>query len=104
VARQPLQTAALGASAPSAALFESRYGEAGHGMAWQGLAGHGEARRGMARTADSSTEGSPSLLFSWEQVWSGRTGSGLIRYGWVRQRTARQQQLSAEGFGFPAGF
>lgn len=58
----------------------------------------------LSRAADSSTEGSPSLLFSREQVWQGRAGSGLVRYGWVRQSTARQQRLSAEGFGFPAGF
>ena len=46
----------------------------------------------------------PSLLFFREQAWQGRARSGLVRYGWVRQRTARQQRLSAEGFGFPAGF
>jgi hypothetical protein len=74
------------------------------GVTRSALVRWGAAGLGWARTADGSTEGSPSLLFSREQVWQGRAGSGLVRYGWVRQRTVRQQRLSAEGFGFPTGF
>ena len=37
-----------------------------HGWIWLG-----RLRQAMARTADGSTEGSPSLLFSREQVWQG---------------------------------
>ena len=49
-----------------------------HGMARTGAVWHGPAQHGMARTADGSTEGSPSLLFSWEQVWSGPASRGPL--------------------------
>ena len=39
--------------------------------------------RGSAMTADSSTEGSPSLLFSREQVWHGDASFGMASWGTV---------------------
>lgn len=39
---------------------------------------------GLARTADGSTEGPPSLLFSREQVWSGGSRQVLLMRGWAR--------------------
>lgn len=43
------------------------------GGVWSGL-----VWLGAARTADGSTEGSPSLLFSREQVWSGPASRGPL--------------------------
>ena len=47
-------------------------------------------RDGIARTADGSTEGSPSLLFSREQVWFGEVRQYTLRLGLVRPGEARQ--------------
>jgi hypothetical protein len=41
----------------------------------------GGLSRGRARTADGSTEGSPSLLFSREQVWFGEVRQCRLRLG-----------------------
>ena len=47
-------------------------------------------RQRAARTADGSTEGSPSLLFSREQVWFGEVRQYTLRLGLVRPGEARQ--------------
>jgi len=44
----------------------------------------------LSRAADSSTEGSPSLLFSREQVWFGEVRQYTFRLGLVRPGEARQ--------------
>ena len=68
-----------GGYAPSAALFEGR-----HGSTWYVQVCLGEiwrAELGLVWTADGSTEGPPSLLFSREQVWSGQQRSARVRSG-----------------------
>jgi hypothetical protein len=64
-----------------------------------GRADFGAVRRGRAdaRTADGSTEGSPSLLFSREQVWFGEVRQDTFRLGLVRPGEARQ---GAAGYGY----
>ena len=54
-------------------LLSLRVDLASHGTASSAKEWHGAARHGAVRTADGSTEGSPSLLFSREQVWLGGT-------------------------------
>jgi hypothetical protein len=53
VARQPLQTAALGALAPTAALFGGQIRQCEH---WSDQVGQVKAMSGQAKAADSSTE------------------------------------------------
>jgi hypothetical protein len=53
-AGQSLQTAALGASAPTAALFESSYGDASFGMARRGTASRGMVGLLAAELGDTS--------------------------------------------------
>jgi hypothetical protein len=55
----------------------------GLGPIRQGGFRRGTARSGRARTADGSTEGSPSLLFSREQVWHGDASFGMASWGTV---------------------
>ena len=78
-------TAALGASAPSAALIEGRCGTKRLDAERRGAEWSGQPRQGLARTADSSTEAPASLLFSREQVWSGQPRTARVRHGEVRQ-------------------
>ena len=60
------------------------------GVQWLGWANHGADGPGLLRTADGSTEGSPSLLFSREQVWLGETRQYTLGLGLVRPGEARQ--------------
>jgi hypothetical protein len=53
----------------------------GLGPIRQGGFRRGTARSGRARTADGSTEGSPSLLFSREQAWHGDASFGMALWG-----------------------
>ena len=63
-----------------AALFgeQMRRGQVRRGAARCATARSGQVRSCKARTADGSTEGSPSLLFSREQVWSGPASRGPL--------------------------
>jgi hypothetical protein len=56
-------------------------GQVRRGAARCATARSGQVRSCKARTADGSTEGSPSLLFSREQVWFGDASFGMASWG-----------------------
>ena len=85
---QGLQTAALGASAPTAALFggQTRLGSAPLGVVRQGWSRHGRARRGMGCRRQ---HGASSEVPCCSHQRAVEAGFGLARWGRARQGRAR---------------
>lgn len=96
-----LQTAALGASAPSAALFGSRFGAARHGEAKPGETQRGWVWCGKAwqQLISALSPTGLSAGFLGIQIWRGGARSGRLRQAVVRLGTASQQLISARRVG-----